>query len=105
MSASKDDEADTAVEQALGFTVASVWREERITCPHPDLLQSWMQSGLEGGAADFVAFHLRESQCPYCNAVVEDLKARDDQARRTRLADLRDKLLRSTAAELRRTRA
>jgi len=97
--------APDAVEAELGFTVASVWREERITCPHPDLLQSWLQGGLEGGAAEFVAFHLRESQCPYCDAVVEDLKARDDQARKTRLGDLRDKLLRSTAAELRRTRA
>jgi hypothetical protein len=89
----------------LAFTVASVWREERISCPHPDLLHSWQTGGLEGGAAEFVAFHLHESQCPYCNAVLEDLRARDDQARTAPLRDLRDKLLRSTAAALKQNRA
>jgi hypothetical protein len=78
-----------SVDPHLAFTVATVWREERISCPHPDLLQSWLQGGLQGGARDFVAFHLADSQCPYCNAVV----------------DLRDRLLRSTATALRRSRA
>ena len=93
------------IDPKLAFTVATVWREERITCPHQDLLQSFLAGGIDGGAADFIAFHLRESQCPYCNSVVEDLKARDDQARRPQLTDLRDKLLRSTATALRGKRA
>jgi hypothetical protein len=92
-------------EDQLAFTVASVWREERISCPHPDLLQSWQAGGLEAGAAEFVAFHLRESQCPYCNAVLEDLRVREDAAQQAPLQDLRDKVLRSTATALRRTRA
>ena len=91
-------------EDPLAFTVASVWREGRISCPHADLLQSWLQGGLDGGAEEFVAFHLSESQCPYCNAVVEDLRAKEDAARNHPLEDLRDKLMRSTAAELRRSR-
>jgi hypothetical protein len=90
---------------ALAFTVAAVWREERVSCPHPDILHSWKSGALEGGAADFVAFHLQESQCPYCQAVLADLAAREDDARNAGLADLRDRLLRSTAAALRRTRA
>ncbi|MGE3173245.1 MAG: hypothetical protein AB7O97_11525 [Planctomycetota bacterium] len=85
----------------LAFTVATVWRDERISCPHPDLLQSWLQDGLDAGAAGFVEFHLRESQCPYCNAVVDDLRAAEDAARQAPLADLRDKLLRSTGIALR----
>ena len=89
----------------LAFTVAAVWREERVSCPHPDILHSWASGALEGGAAEFVAFHLRESQCPYCQAVLADLAARDDDARNAALTDLRDRLLRSTAAALRRTRA
>ena len=92
-------------DELLAFTVASVWREERISCPHPDLLQSWQTGGLEGGAAAFVEFHLRESRCPYCSAVLEDLRVREDAARQAPLQDLRDKLLRSTATALRRTRA
>lgn len=93
------------VDPKLAFTVATVWREERISCPHPHLLQSYLQGGLQGGAAEFLAFHLQESQCPYCNAVVEDLRARDGVARSAVPADLKDRLLRSTRVELRRGRA
>lgn len=93
------------VDPELMFTVASVWREERVSCPHPDILQSWSSGSLEGGAADFIAFHVGESQCPYCNAVLADLAARDSDAQRAEMAGLRDRLLRSTAVELRRNRA
>jgi hypothetical protein len=93
------------VDPQLAVTVAAVWRSERISCPHPHLLQSWLQGGLAGGAADFVAFHLGDSQCPYCNAVVEELRARDAKAKAPVLEDMRDRLLRSTAAALRQNRA
>lgn len=93
------------IDPHLLFTVASVWRDERISCPHPHLLQSFEQGALTGGAAEFVRFHLTESQCPYCNAVLDDLRAQDDLAKAPALADLRDRLLRSTVAELRRGRA
>jgi hypothetical protein len=96
---------DDGIDPHLAFTVATVWREERISCPHPHVLQSWLQGALDAGAAGFVEFHLRDSQCPYCNAVVEDLRAQDAAAQNPLLEDLRDRLLRSTATELRRTRA
>jgi hypothetical protein len=88
----------------LAFTVATVWRSERISCPHPHVLQSWLQGGLEGGAAEFVAFHLQDSECPYCNATVDDLKARDDEAKLPALEDMKDRLLRSTSAEIQRSK-
>lgn len=97
--------ADDDIDPQVTFTVATVWREERISCPHPHILQSFLQGGLAGGAEEFVRFHLTESQCPYCNAVLEDLRARDDLAKAPTLDDLRDRLLRSTVTELRRSRA
>ena len=84
----------------LAFTVAAVWRRERISCPHPDWLSSYLQDGLEGGAAEFVRFHLEESQCPYCNAAVSDLRAREEDAKAVPMQDLKDRLLRSTATAL-----
>ena len=96
---------DDGIDPHLMFTVATVWREERISCPHLHVLQSWLQGGLAAGAAEFVEFHLRDSQCPYCNAVVEDLRVREDQSKQPALEDLRDRLLRSTVTALRRTRA
>lgn len=86
----------------LSFTVATVWRRERISCPHPHVLQSYLAGGLEGGAYEFVQFHLQDSACPYCNATIEDLQARDDEAKAPVLADVKDRLLRSTAVELQR---
>lgn len=105
MSADERDDLPTEADARLAFTVASVWRSERISCPHPHVLQSWLAGGLTGGAAEFVAFHLQESQCPYCNAVVDDQKARDDLAAQPVLADLKDRLLRSTVTELKRKRS
>lgn len=93
------------IDAKLAFTVSTVWREERISCPHPHLLQSWLAGGLSGGAREFLDFHLRDSKCPYCNAVIEDLTARDSAAKSPALEDLRDRLLRSTVAALRKTRA
>lgn len=93
------------IDAKLAFTVSTVWREERISCPHPHLLQSWLQGGLTGGAREFLDFHLRDSKCPYCNAVVEDLQARESRAQSPALEDLRDRLLRSTFAALRKSRA
>jgi len=88
----------------LSYTVAAVWRSERISCPHPHVLQSWLAQGLEGGAAEFVEFHLRDSECPFCNATVDDLKARDDEAKQPVLEDMKDRLLRSTSAEIQRSK-
>lgn len=92
-------------EDELLFTVASVWREERISCPHPDVLRAYEMDSLPEGAAAFVKFHLEESRCPYCNATLEDLRAADEDRDDERLEDLRDRLMRSTIAALRRTRA
>jgi hypothetical protein len=91
-------------EEQLALTVASVWREERVSCPHPDVLQSWLGGGLEPGAREFVDYHLNDSQCPCCNAVVEDLRAVELEAQEPDLEDLRDRLLRSTAAAIGRLR-
>lgn len=101
----QEDPEQAELDAKLAFTVATVWRSERISCPHPHVLQSWLQGGLEGGAAEFVAFHLQDSECPYCNATVDDLKARDDEAKLPVLTDMKDRLLRSTCAALKKAKS
>ena len=103
MSGTPDQESER--DKQLAFTVATVWRQARVSCPHPDLLQSYLQGGMDAGAKEFVDFHLRESQCPYCNSIVEDLRSRENDAKAAPLHDLRDKLMRSTAAALRTRRS
>jgi len=95
-----DELRQNELDARLAFTVASVWRSERISCPHPHVLQGHLQGSLEGGAKEFVEFHLNDSECPYCNATVDDLKARDDDAKQPVLTDMKDRLLRSTRAAL-----
>ncbi|MFO1051851.1 MAG: hypothetical protein U1F36_06520 [Planctomycetota bacterium] len=92
-------------DEQLGFTVASVWREERVSCPHADVLRAWLSGALSGGGAEFVAFHVEESKCPYCRAVVDEMRSRESPAAERRLEDVRDRLMRSTIAALRATRA
>jgi hypothetical protein len=89
-------------DEQLAFTVATVWREERVSCPHPDILHAYESGALTVGAREFLAFHLGESACPYCNSVLEDLRARQRDADEVRLSDLKDRLMRSTVSELRR---
>jgi len=88
-------------DEELEFTVAAVWREERVSCPHPDILRAYQTDALEAGAMQFVTFHLEDSQCPFCHAVLEDLRLTDEQAAAPTMSDLRDKLMRSTVAALR----
>ncbi len=97
-----DDDPD------LALTVAAVWRQARASCPHPDLLASWLHGGLDGGldggARRFLDFHLGVSACPACNAVVDDLRARDARAGDPANDDARDRCLRSTLAAVRSAR-
>ena len=97
MSRPENDHPD---DEQLLFTVASVWREERVSCPHPDILRAWLGGSLADEAGEFVGFHLEESQCPYCNAVIDEMRAADDRAEDRQLDGLRDRLRRSTIAEL-----
>jgi len=85
----------------LAFTVATVWREERVSCPHPDILKAYLAGSLDGGAREFLAFHLDESHCPYCNAVLADFEASESRVDREELEGLRERLLRSTVTALR----
>ena len=45
-------------DEELAFTVATVWLEERVSCPHPDLLRAWAAGGLEEAAVDLLD-HIR----------------------------------------------
>jgi hypothetical protein len=91
-----------ADDEQLAFTVATVWREERVSCPHPDVLHAYESGALPAGAMEFLAFHLGESACPYCNSVLDDLRARQRDAEESRMSGLKDLLMRSTVSELRR---
>jgi hypothetical protein len=62
-------------DQVFEQTVATIWREERVSCPHDDLLRAFLEGGLEENAADYLRFHLEEVKCPWCTVKVQELQA------------------------------
>ena len=55
-------------------TVATIWREERVSCPHRDILVSYVKGSLDKGASDYIRFHIEEVKCPWCTIEVENIK-------------------------------
>lgn len=89
-------------EEALDLDVGRVWRLERVSCPHADVLRAYHTRSLSDGAMDYLRFHLETSRCPYCNSTLDELKAAEQAAGGAMLGDVRDRLLRSTRTALRR---
>lgn len=65
-------------------SLGEVWRRRRLTCPTREQLGSHLlgvlPGGEHGGLADYVRFHLEEVGCRWCNASLEDLRERHEQA-------------------------
>jgi len=89
-------------QEELDLDVGRVWRLERVSCPHVDVLRAYHTRSLPDGAMEYLQFHLETSLCPYCNASLEELRAADQESQREALSDVRDRLLRSTRTALRR---
>ena len=87
-------------EERLEVTVGMVWRDQRVSCPHADILRSYVDKALSAGAMDYLRFHIEECRCPYCGAVVDEVVAREADTGKS-LKSLKDRLMRSTAVYLR----
>ena len=57
-------------------SVGSVWRREHLSCPTREQLGSFLLQALEPGLQDYVEFHLQTIACPFCQANLADLQAR-----------------------------
>ena len=56
-------------------TVATTWREERVSCPHPELLRAYLEGSLEEGPAEYLRFHLETAACPWCTVSAAEFAA------------------------------
>lgn len=78
--------------------VATVWAEDRVSCPARHWLARWIAGTLEPGPLEFVAFHVEDMRCEWCSANRDDLAHRDEEALEPLLVSVRAstaKLLRS----------
>lgn len=68
----EEDEANTA---RLDFSVAQVWRNQRVSCPARYWLGRSILGTLAAGPTAYVKFHTEDMNCPWCLANLEDLEA------------------------------
>jgi hypothetical protein len=62
-------------------SLGAIWRRDRLTCPTREQLGSYLLEVLEPDLQDYVAFHLDQVECPYCQANLTDLKDQADAQR------------------------
>jgi hypothetical protein len=84
------EDGDTRV---LDVDRREIWREKRLSCPGRSWIARYVASTLEEGPRGFVAFHLDEMKCPWCQANHDDLSRADQDAE---LSKVREKLRDST---------
>jgi anti-sigma factor RsiW len=60
-------------------SLGAVWRRERLTCPSREQLGSYLLGVLDDTVQDYVTFHLNTIGCPFCQANLADLEARQQE--------------------------
>ncbi|MFO0810629.1 MAG: hypothetical protein U0746_18535 [Gemmataceae bacterium] len=61
-------------------SIGAIWRRARLSCPTREQLGSYLLEALEPDFQDYVAFHLKAVGCPFCQANLTDLEARQREA-------------------------
>jgi hypothetical protein len=61
-------------------SLGAVWRGARLTCRSREELGSYLLQVLDPARQDYVDFHLRTVACPFCQANLTDLQARQQDA-------------------------
>ncbi len=62
----------------LDLDVRRVWNEHRVSCPARHWLARHIAGSLEEGPEGFVALHLDEMKCPWCQANADDLRGAEN---------------------------
>jgi hypothetical protein len=80
------------------LTVSTLWREERLSCPHRDLVQCFVDGELPAAQMDYVRFHVEEIGCASCRSLAAELGAPVPVAAEDSASEraIRERLLRST---------
>ena len=61
-------------------SLGEIWRRQRVSCPSRENLGSYLLGALDKADADYVSFHLETIGCRCCQANLQDLKRRQEEA-------------------------
>lgn len=81
-------------------SLAAVWRRRRLSCPSRQQLGSFVLGVLDDGWADYVQFHLETAGCRFCQASLDDLRARHAAADEPAVQRRRSRYFQSSAGYL-----
>ena len=81
-------------------SIGAIWRRNRLSCPSREDLGSYLLGVLPQDRKDHIAFHLEKVGCRYCQASVEDLRARQDAAESNQAEGRRRRYFQSSAGYL-----
>lgn len=81
-------------------SLGDIWRRHRLTCPTRHELGSFLLGVLPKEHTAYIAFHLQDAGCRYCQANHDDLKRQ--QAEQAAAGERRRKYFESSAGYLRR---
>jgi hypothetical protein len=80
-------------------SIGAVWRRHRLSCPTREELGSYLLKVLDTEAQEYFEFHLTAIGCPYCQANLADLQARQEEPAPT-AQERQRRLFQSSAAYL-----
>ena len=72
-------------------SIGDIWRRHRLSCPSREALGSFLLGAMLDQNAQYIQFHVETLGCRYCQANLEDLKAKakaaEESAADTRAAE------------------
>jgi hypothetical protein len=72
-------------------SIGDIWRRHRLSCPSREALGSFLLGAMLDQNAQYIQFHIETLGCRYCQANLEDLKAKakaaEESAADTRAAE------------------
>jgi|694.fasta_scaffold06551_12 hypothetical protein len=68
-------------------SVGDIWRRHRLSCPSRESLGSYLLGAMLDETSDYIQFHIETLGCRYCQANLEDLRAKAKAAEVSALAE------------------
>ena len=65
-------------------SLGAIWRRHRIGCPTREQLGSFLLGTLEESLQEYVHFHIERVGCSFCQANLDDMKQRHNEANEAR---------------------
>ena len=85
---------------SLQIPLSEIWFRDHISCPHGSVLAGYRDKKLDADALEYVAFHVEELACPYCQSRLEQGILEDSEDGRRSMRRSRERVGEATSVLL-----